>query len=245
MGFSRQEYWSDLPFPSPVDHILTALSTMTRPSWVAPQAWLSFIELDKAVVLVWLDWLVFCEYGFSVSALWCPLATPTILLGFLLPWTWGVSSQLLQQSSAAAPYLGWGVSPHHHPFWSWTWNSSSRSSCACAAATPWRWVGPPRRRPWPQPWDSSSRPFLHHRSLALSSAVPDLGHGVTPLGRLLSGMGSSQLLPLTSDVGQPPTLNARVAAARACNRLSKTNLVHMPVLVAYGGYLELIEKSII
>ena len=28
------------------------------PSWVAPRAWLSFIELDKAVVLVWLDWLV-------------------------------------------------------------------------------------------------------------------------------------------------------------------------------------------
>ena len=52
------------------------------------RAWLSFIELDKAVVLVWLDWLVFCEYGFSVSALWCSLATPTILLGFLLPWAW-------------------------------------------------------------------------------------------------------------------------------------------------------------
>ena len=67
MGFSRQEYWSGLPFPSPVDHILSDLSTMT--SWVAPRAWLSFIELDKAVVLVWLDWLVFCEYGFSVSAL--------------------------------------------------------------------------------------------------------------------------------------------------------------------------------
>ena len=32
-------------------------------------AWLSFIELDKAVVLVWLDWLVFCDYGFSVSVL--------------------------------------------------------------------------------------------------------------------------------------------------------------------------------
>ena len=25
----------------------------------------------------------FCEYGFSVFALWCPLATPTVLLGFL------------------------------------------------------------------------------------------------------------------------------------------------------------------
>ena len=69
MGFSRQEYWSSLPFPSPVDHILSDLSTMTRPSWVDPQAWLSFTELDKAVVLVWLDWLVFCDYGFNVSAL--------------------------------------------------------------------------------------------------------------------------------------------------------------------------------
>ena len=90
MGFSRQEYWSGLPFPSPVAHILPDLSTMTHPSWVAPQAWLGFTELDKAVVLMWLDWLVFCEYGFSVSALWCPLATLTILLGFLLPWR-GVS----------------------------------------------------------------------------------------------------------------------------------------------------------
>ena len=84
MGFSRQEYWSSLPFPSPVGHILSDLSTMTHPSWVALWAWLSFSELDKAVVLVWLDWLVFCEYGFSVFALWCPLATPTVLLGFLL-----------------------------------------------------------------------------------------------------------------------------------------------------------------
>ena len=35
LGFSRQEYWSGFPFPSPVDHILSALSTMTHPSWVA------------------------------------------------------------------------------------------------------------------------------------------------------------------------------------------------------------------
>ena len=83
MGFARQEYWRGLPFPSQVDHILSSLSTMTCLSWVAPRAWLSFIDLDKSVVLVWLDWLVFCEYGFSVSALWCPLTTPTI---FLLPW---------------------------------------------------------------------------------------------------------------------------------------------------------------
>ena len=36
MGFSRQENWSGLPFPSPVYHILSDFSTMTLPSWVAP-----------------------------------------------------------------------------------------------------------------------------------------------------------------------------------------------------------------
>ena len=95
MGFSRHEYWSGLPCPSPVDHVLLELSTMTHPSWAALRDMIhSFIELDKAVVLVWLDWLVFCEYGFSVSTLWCPLATLTILLVFLLPWMRGISSQL-------------------------------------------------------------------------------------------------------------------------------------------------------
>ena len=34
MGFSTQGYWSGLPFPSLVDHALSELSTMTRPSWV-------------------------------------------------------------------------------------------------------------------------------------------------------------------------------------------------------------------
>ena len=51
-GVLKARIQSGLPFPSPVDHILSDLSTMTRPSWVAPRAWLSFIELDKAVVLV-------------------------------------------------------------------------------------------------------------------------------------------------------------------------------------------------
>ena len=53
MGFSRQEYWNGLPFPSPVDHILSELSTMTCPSWVALHGMAhSFTELDKAVVHV-------------------------------------------------------------------------------------------------------------------------------------------------------------------------------------------------
>ena len=35
-----------------MDHNLSHLSTMTHPSWVARWAWLSFIEIDKAVVHV-------------------------------------------------------------------------------------------------------------------------------------------------------------------------------------------------
>jgi len=168
MGFSRQEYWSGLPFPSPVDHILSDLSTVTRQSWVAPLAWLSFTELDKVVVLVWLDWLVFCEYGFIVSALWCPLATPMVLLGFLLPWMWGISLRLLQQSAAAPPDLEHGIAPLGPP----------------APAQPpllGRGVAPPGHCPWPQTWDNSSWP-LPLRHLVLPASAPDLGHGATPLG---------------------------------------------------------------
>ena len=51
MGFSRQEYWGGFPFPSPVDHILSELSTMTHPPWVALHGMAySFTELEKAVV---------------------------------------------------------------------------------------------------------------------------------------------------------------------------------------------------
>ena len=114
MGFSRQKYWSGLPFPSPVDHILSDLSTMTCPSWVAPWAWLSFIELYKAVVLVWLDWLAFCEYGFSVFALWCPLQHLPSFLGFSYL---GRGVSLHGCSSKAQPYLERGVSPHRCPSW--------------------------------------------------------------------------------------------------------------------------------
>ena len=53
IGFSRQEYWSVLPFPSPVDHVLSEIFTMTCPSWVALHGIShSFTELDKAVVHV-------------------------------------------------------------------------------------------------------------------------------------------------------------------------------------------------
>ena len=67
MGFSRQEYWSGLPFPSSVDHVLSELSTMTYLSWVALHGMThSFIELDKALIhvisLVSFLWLWFSFY---------------------------------------------------------------------------------------------------------------------------------------------------------------------------------------
>ena len=48
MGFSGQVHRSDLPFPPPVDHVLSELSTMTRPSSMALHGMAhSFTELCK------------------------------------------------------------------------------------------------------------------------------------------------------------------------------------------------------
>ena len=114
MGFSRQEYWSGLPFPFPVDHILSDL-----PPWPARlgwphKAWLSFIELDKAVVhvirLTSLLWVWFqCV---------CPLMPPCNtyrLTGVSLTLDMGYLFMAAPESAATAPYLGRGVFPHGHP----------------------------------------------------------------------------------------------------------------------------------
>ena len=81
MGFSRQEYWSGLPF-------LLQWTTFcqTSPPWPIRlgwphTAWLSFIESDK-LWSVWSDWLAVYDCGFSLSALWCPLSALPSYLGF-------------------------------------------------------------------------------------------------------------------------------------------------------------------
>ena len=49
-GFLRQEHWSGLPFPSPVQHVLSELSAMTHPSLLALQGMThSFLELHKSL----------------------------------------------------------------------------------------------------------------------------------------------------------------------------------------------------
>ena len=111
MGFSRQEYWSGLPFHSPLDHILSDLSTMTLLSEWPHMAWLSFIELDKAGVgvirLASFLWLWFqCVYPLMPSRntdhlTWVSLtlevrylftAAPAKHSCCSLPWTRGISS---------------------------------------------------------------------------------------------------------------------------------------------------------
>ena len=103
------------------------------------------------------------------------------LLGFLLPWKWGVSSRLLQQSAAAAPYLGWGLSPHGRPSWPGTWSRSSQPSCAHAATAPWTSVSssqPPMKsvlnfhwKDWCWSWNSNTFGHLMGRTDSLEKTL--------------------------------------------------------------------------
>ena len=132
------------------------------------RAWLSFIELDKAVVLVWLDLLVFCDYGFSVSALLQHL--PSYLgfsyLGCGLS-LHGCSSKaqllllILDEAyllTAALPDLEHGIAPLGPPA------PTQPPLLGCG-------VAPLGRHPWPRMWGSSSWPFLCCCSLALRAIV--------------------------------------------------------------------------
>ena len=79
------------------------------PSVLGDPTWHGLVSLCYTRLWsVWLDWLVSCDYGLCVCPL-MPLRTPIILLGFLLPWMWGISSWLLQPSGAAAPDFGCGA----------------------------------------------------------------------------------------------------------------------------------------
>ena len=85
MGFSRQEYWSGLLFPSPVDHILS-----NHLGW-PHRAWLSFTELDEAVVLVWLTSFLFlwfqcvCPLMSSCNTYRLTWVSLTLDMGYLIP----------------------------------------------------------------------------------------------------------------------------------------------------------------
>ena len=86
MGFLRQEYWSGLPFPSLVDHVLSELCTMTCPSWVALHGVAHrFIELDKAVVhaIAFISVLCLWFYLLLISIIALTIITIIFLLCFI------------------------------------------------------------------------------------------------------------------------------------------------------------------
>ena len=75
MGFSRQEYWSGVPLPSPIPfssgpHFVRTLhhdpSILGGPTW----AWLMVSLSQTKLWSMWSDWLVFCDCGFHSD---CPL----------------------------------------------------------------------------------------------------------------------------------------------------------------------------
>ena len=124
-----------MPIPSPVDHILSELSTMTRPSWVVLHGLAhSFIELDKAVVHV-IRLTSFCDGSFqsvcplmpSISA-YCVTGIPlTLDVGYLLkagplkrsclycPSPWGIFSWRLATpvSGTSGQYYSASWQPLH------------------------------------------------------------------------------------------------------------------------------------
>ena len=51
MEFSRQEYWSGLPFSSPVDHVLSELSTMIYPV----NEYIQGIKSDRVPEELWME----------------------------------------------------------------------------------------------------------------------------------------------------------------------------------------------
>ena len=94
MGFSRQEYWSGLPFPSPGyllrRHSNTVLSQSLCGLWVLVHT-----------RYVWALWASLVGMGFDFK---CDFTPPTILLGLLLcPWMWDISSKSLQHRTATVP----------------------------------------------------------------------------------------------------------------------------------------------
>ena len=77
MGFSRQEYWSGLPFPSPVDHILINRLTMKLPDFLSG----STGKESSAIQETWI-WLWDQEESLEEE-----MATHFSILTWKIPWT--------------------------------------------------------------------------------------------------------------------------------------------------------------
>ena len=150
---------------------------------------------------MWSDWLVVCDCGFRLSALWCPLSVPTVWLGWphtaWLSFTeldklWSMwSDWLVVCDCGFSPSALWRpLSTCCLPWVSLTLNQgiSSRLLQQRAVAAPYlgRGVAPLSCHPWPWTWGSSSLPLLRHRSRCSFVWIPVFNSmGYTPTSKLL------------------------------------------------------------
>ena len=116
--------WLAIPFSSgphsvrPLHHDPPVLGCPTGIAWfhwVRQGCGPSVIRLTS-FLWVWFQ----CVYPLMPSCNTYHLIWVSLILA------WDISSRLLQQSIAAVPYLGRGVSPYHHHSWPSRWDSSSR-----------------------------------------------------------------------------------------------------------------------
>ena len=108
MGFSRQEYWSGLPFPSPVDHILLDLSTTPILGCPVGMAWFHWVRqgcgpsVIRLTSFLWVWFQYVCPLMPSCNTYHLTWVSLTLGMGCLfmaapakhshcsLPWTRGI-----------------------------------------------------------------------------------------------------------------------------------------------------------
>ena len=105
LGFSRQEYWSDLLFPSPVDHIVSALNRVLLFSttdaisfwalYMLPSSWWGFLSLTVGT------WTIPSSRIFGVILFGGPSLLSISLCWCLLTWRLELSAHFFELSSAA------------------------------------------------------------------------------------------------------------------------------------------------
>ena len=88
LGFSRQEYWSGVPLPSPRSAIHIHISILLQTSF--PSSLPHNIELNSMCYIVGPCWLSILNIAVSTYTLWkicCCLVTKLCLILFVTPWT--------------------------------------------------------------------------------------------------------------------------------------------------------------
>ena len=137
MGFSRQEYWFAIPFSSGPHSVRTLHHDPPVLGGPTGMAWFHWVRqgcgpsVIRSTSFLWVWFQCVCFLMPSCNTYHLTWVSLTLDVS--------ISSWVLQQSTATAPYLGWVVSPHCRLSWPWIWSNSSRPSCVHAATTPWTW----------------------------------------------------------------------------------------------------------